>query len=860
MRREPGDVLPTDGPVANDEPAKEYRDPSKVPRGVLDFSSGSEEDEEERGLKRKVLNPGAEDGNRGGNSATGPGRMSLLQYGFSKLLERVKGKPELGEGDSSSGVEEGPSEEYAEDQKRDGTSSAICKSSFTGNGVVCPHKLGMKIWDASSSDRKDGENRSGGRGGNVSLVKQSDEAIREGQYLKGWTNKKITVDEESDENPSPDKKNPNKLKMTVPKAHHFEDYSDESEDLDIEALTGPERVALNSHVRRGDRERGKLDRERKKQSVSVRDKARSKYTENIEIFTSSEDEHTPVKKGRSTGCHLTSPLTERSTVELPSPASKGKDGTIDIVLGNVQEVVYTHSNQRVVGGSKAEELISRAAVRDVFERKMYSQLPANHLLGTQESLSLSQPDSEPWPSAVTREKPRVDHPVNFTSTSVHHTRHTTFIIGETPQAIQRQQLEEMAEKFKFPTVHQFAVEILRRNSTQRLAWLRQYYTSLNHPDLANTVTNSFPQADSVQISTSSSTAASSTCATKSHTDTRTPEKDVLKAKKKRKCTRKNPEPKTKPEVPQNNNVSLPQKKSRIPQNHVPEPETKPTKPQNDVLEPEKPLRDVPSLESEEQEETVWGARGHKRTKRGSVSSSGAFRAGGGLGLDQAGSSGLGSGEAAAFLSRTDRDTPSSRALSHSRSTILSKPTAQGWEQEQNLSCRTSETSQGLGGKPQTPSPPEPATSTSNHSSFLTDLIGDTSILDDLLKPKSRGGQQRIAPKTPPALSSVSISTYLTTPCPSGITLSTDSGSAGRIDFLSSPKSSTAPTHEAVSKGSRKDFWDLLNEGNEESINRLTDPAEVQRVCINTNLAARSRSAEEKSKSLWKTNEKFLWKK
>lgn len=47
-------------------------------------------------------------------------------------------------------------------------------------------------------------------------------------------------------------------------------------------------------------------------------------------------------------------------------------------------MLYTHSNQRVVGGSKAEERMSRAAVRDVFERKMYSQLPANHLLGTQE--------------------------------------------------------------------------------------------------------------------------------------------------------------------------------------------------------------------------------------------------------------------------------------------------------------------------------------------------------------------------------------------------------------------------------------------------------------------------------------------
>lgn len=53
-------------------------------------------------------------------------------------------------------------------------------------------------------------------------------------------------------------------------------------------------------------------------------------------------------------------------------------------VGGVQEVMYTHSNQRVVGGSKAEELIGRAAVRDVFQRKLYSQLPANHVLDSVE--------------------------------------------------------------------------------------------------------------------------------------------------------------------------------------------------------------------------------------------------------------------------------------------------------------------------------------------------------------------------------------------------------------------------------------------------------------------------------------------
>lgn len=847
---EPGDSLPTEGPVLNGEPARETRDPSKFPRGVLDFSSGSEDDEEERRLKRKVPNPSAMDGNRGGNAATGTARMSLLQHGFSRLLERVKAKPESEEGDSSPGIEESPFEEDIEGQKRGGSTSGICKSSYTGNHGVCIPKLGKKTWDISSgSDRENGDE---GRKERISLLKQSDDAVKKKKGLKGWANRKITLDEESKKNSSPEKK---KLKTTVQKVHGFWDYSDESEDLDIEAVAGPKRDALSSHSKGGDRERGQLDRNRKRQSASVRNKTTSRHKEDIETFTSSEDEHTPVKRGKPTGCHFASPQTESEQrpattarrAEIPkanqtSPASKGKDGTIDSVLGGVREVMYTHSNQRVVGGSKAEERMSRAAVRDVFERKMYSQLPANHLLGTQESLPASPPDSPPPPSTVRLEKLSADHPVTFANKRVHHTRHTTFIIGETPQAIRRQQLEEMAEKLKFPSVHRFAAEILRRKSTQRLAWLREYYSSLNHPDLASTVADNFPQPDSAQTSTSST--STETAATKALT-----QKEFPKAKKKRKYTKTNPEPQLKPETPQNS-VSVPQTKPRNPQSDVQEPQEKEKIPRKNVLEP---LNDVPSLESEEQEETVCSARGHKRTKRGSVSSSGAFEAGGGLGLEQASSSGLGSGEAAAFLNHTDRDTPSSPDLSHGRSTTLSKPTAQERERVQKLTSRAGETPQGQRENPQTPSSPAQHASTSSHSSFLTDLIGDISILDDLLKPKSRAAGQRRAPKTLPTLSPASVSTCLATPSPTGMNLNTDSGSAVS-------NSNKAPKQQAASKGSRKDFWDLLNEGNEESINRLTDPAEVQRVCINTNFAARRKSREEESKSLWKTNEKFLWKK
>ncbi|NWU84596.1 ER6L2 protein, partial [Onychorhynchus coronatus] len=51
--------------------------------------------------------------------------------------------------------------------------------------------------------------------------------------------------------------------------------------------------------------------------------------------------------------------------------------SMDRYLDGVQEVAYVHSNQNVVGSSRAENRLSRWAVRDVFELKQFSQLPAN---------------------------------------------------------------------------------------------------------------------------------------------------------------------------------------------------------------------------------------------------------------------------------------------------------------------------------------------------------------------------------------------------------------------------------------------------------------------------------------------------
>ncbi|KAG7223374.1 hypothetical protein INR49_032201 [Caranx melampygus] len=283
-----GDTPRMGGLIPKDEPARENRDVSKISKCVLDFSSGTEEDEDEQRYKRKASNTSVVDGNLTGSTAAGPARMSLLQHGFSRLLERVKGRPELDEGDSSPAVEESLSDTDAEDHKKltknECTSSDLYTSSSTGNRAVCPLKLGTKPLNISSgSDREDTRNGSGGRRERV-------------------------------EKTSPERK-PKNLNDRVSTVHCFESCSDESEDFDLETRMQPKERTLNSYIGQ-DRRRGTLDCNKRK-TTSARNQARSKHTEAIETYTSSEDEHPPVKKGRSTGSEATSLQTERSRCNIP---------------------------------------------------------------------------------------------------------------------------------------------------------------------------------------------------------------------------------------------------------------------------------------------------------------------------------------------------------------------------------------------------------------------------------------------------------------------------------------------------------------------------------------------------------------
>uniref|UniRef100_A0A3B5L3E6 Excision repair cross-complementation group 6-like 2 n=1 Tax=Xiphophorus couchianus TaxID=32473 RepID=A0A3B5L3E6_9TELE len=625
-----------DNTQSKDEAPEENMHVSKIPKGVLDFSSGSETDEELQGPKPKTTNSSAGHGNRSGKAAGGLVHMSLLQHGFSRLLETVKDRQQLREGDCSSSAEGSPFEEEAGDQKIDDTSTGICTTSCEGNGAARLPESETKPQNKSiGSDRQDRDD-----GNNILLLQKGDYAERQRLGLKRRLNKQIAVYDESDGNSSPENKKSNRLKTTVTKVHQFEGCSDESEDIDIEAQICSKRGASNLHNKEENRD------------------------------------------GRNDGSFVLSMNYHNSYINHVHYLCKGR----------VQEVVYMHSNQRVVGGSRAEELISRAAVRDVFERKMYSQLPANNLLGTQD---------------VRRNKHQVQWVFKY--------------------RVRSNQLEEMAQHFKFVSVHQFAAEILKGSSSHRLDWLCRYYTSLNHSDVAEAVRENFP--DTTAQPSSPTTAAFSSSTKMSDKNQQFKSSRVRKVRKYSQTRRTSP---------------------RSPQSNISSPHSGSSVLKNNGLEP---------------------------PKKSAV---------------------------AAFLNHTDRDCPSSPDLRRCSSATLSKPTPQDREQGiQESSLRTGETSQESS---------EPPSALCN-SSHLKDLIGDTSILDDLLKPKGKNV-------------SVTQNTALV----------------------------------QTSRSARKDIWDILSEGNEERINRLTDPEEVQKVCLNTTFATRGFSGQKESKNLWKTNDKFLWRK
>ncbi|XP_026125851.1 DNA excision repair protein ERCC-6-like 2 isoform X1 [Carassius auratus] len=407
-------------------------------------------------------------------------------------------------------------------------------------------------------------------------------------------------------------------------------------------------------------------------------------------------------------------------------------GTLDSLLGGLQQVSYTHSNQKVVGSSRAEDRLSRAAVRDVFELNKHSQLLANQLPDSSESQSS---DPALLPDRVDGDRtlqeygrPHNEHPVKHNIKTSYNLNNVTVIVGETPSSMCRQQFEDMAQVFGFDSVRAFAEEILKNDSEQRLGRLRSFY-SQKSPELKNIIRKTFPKAIE-------------------------------------------PEP-------------SPPSTAR----------QRPTSKRAHPISSLKTLAEVPTPEVED------GSKASKKKKVGETETSKVH--------------------CSTDLTNNKNKMPSPAKFSSSTSGHVPQRSCAPVEESKTNITTSSQAFKDMeypsrSSRVSTDACVASSSTKTNSSSQITDLIGDISILDDLFKSKRKTGDQ-----------------------------------------ARDVKASTC-TERAKSKG--KDFWDILNEGNEESINKLTDLTEVEKICNSASVSAKSKSNQNtESSQLWKKNEKFLWK-
>ncbi|XP_015224020.2 DNA excision repair protein ERCC-6-like 2 [Lepisosteus oculatus] len=755
------------------------RDP-KLAKDILDLSSDSEDERENKSRP--------ESGEEGEPSSATPCQLSLFHFGFSQFLEgSAADKGESSEGDASSDLED------AEE------GCTVDVTPEKGNTHSCLPTGQTSEWEPQKPYARE----------NWTLSSDSEESVDLGNKPRHLRRTRVATEEnssdESDDVISPfgrvvdDRKDMAKRRTQMgflpgtSKDYETDkfptrsslvscnkrgkwksgcDYdSSESDDVEVSRLQSVNKTRINQAVRG----RSTVSKKNQKfvQFINENDKPEDIETEvqRIENFTSSEDE-VPVKKSKpnkelkKSKVNLSSDPLSRSkgplktsearlTFQKPKSAFvkrtsfNEKDtfktaailGSMDRLLDGFQEVAYTHSNQRIVGSSKAENRMSHSALRDVFDLKKYSQVPANRVSDSTQILS----DQRQGTPAQARQKAhgdlspwdiQVEHPVTQTLRRVHRTGHTTFLIGETPQAVCRKQLIEMGSFFKAASVEELAERIVRSTSESRQIMLRDFYSS-QYPELKTilTITRQGPAVSSKTTHSGSS-------------------------------GKQNP-------------TSRRHKKSKS-ESGVPEISGSGVKGLRKCAPPTKKFCFV-SQTSEDSDTSLKQSEGRCSSSASSHLIQDLF---------------------------FTQDSGESRALFD----MKQKPS------RKSSGCLPVKAKR----RPNSSPPPSPADtctsrrqeSVSSQKDLITELLGDTSILDDIFK-----------------------------------THSTKSESLRH----------SASGHVKKARSRSKDVWDILNEENEESMNKLTDLSVVERMCEGVNVAAKNKDLNQDSQ-LWKKNDNFLWKK
>ncbi|XP_047279313.1 DNA excision repair protein ERCC-6-like 2 isoform X4 [Homo sapiens] len=250
------------------------------------------------------------------------------------------------------------------------------------------------------------------------------------------------------------------------------DISDESDDIEISSKSRVRKRASSLRFKRIKETKKELHN-----SPKTMNKTNQVYAANedhnsqfIDDYSSSDESLSVSHFSFSKQSHRPRTIRDRTSFSSKLPSHNKKNSTfiprkpmkcsnekvvnqeqsyesMDKFLDGVQEVAYIHSNQNVIGSSKAENHMSRWAAHDVFELKQFSQLPANIAVCSSKTYK-EKVDADTLPHTKKGQQPSegsislplyISNPVNQKKKKVYHTNQTTFIIGETPKGIRRSQ-------------------------------------------------------------------------------------------------------------------------------------------------------------------------------------------------------------------------------------------------------------------------------------------------------------------------------------------------------------------------------------------------------------------------------------
>ncbi|NXU81697.1 ER6L2 protein, partial [Oreotrochilus melanogaster] len=411
----------------------------------------------------------------------------------------------------------------------------------------------------------------------------------------------------------------------------------------------------------------------------------------------------------------------------------------------VQEVAYIHSNQNVVGSSKAENHLSRWAVRDVFELKQFSQLPANVAVCSAKVKRNVWEIEDYTKNKSTRISCFSCIVLCWFGAHLMILSHLYSVMFQFDPFFLldncRRQLEEMVSHFNMGSVEKLAEYIAKATSEKRQKMLKEFYVT-KHPEMESF----FPVIIPTQASNYSQ------------------KRELGEPRvQKRKFILNFRASKSK-----SSSVN-----SQLLSGTVETQNQQTCNREAEQLHNDSYMQDT-CIDVKYKQSPSVAAQHIKRKKSQAIKD---FMASGSLSSKS---------EIIEMLS-----VKSSEGQQNSKGTQLPRKRFLSQSEDRERKAQTCE-----------------------KKSFM-DLLGDTSILNDLFK--NDGNKPTESPRLP----------------------------SGQVE---------------KSKDRPKDFWDMLNEDNEESLRKLTDIAVIQQLCER---APHPPVTEERGgceSSLWKKNENFLWKK